>query len=424
MKRHLLLLATALYLLVPDAFAQSKVPSMINYQGNVRNAAGVPIGSGTPVNRAVTFRFYKSPTSVLAADRLWSERQTVTLLDGNFNVLIGNGTPVSGETNAVTPFANVFGQSSAVYLGITVDDGNPGTVDAEISPRQQLVSGAFAFRATVAESVDNQAITTGMLAGSSVTANQLGTAAVTTGKIDNSAVTNDKIQNGTIQEGKLADGSVTSSKILDGTITFLDIAADTIRAGNIAPGAVASSEILDGSIEGIDIGNNTIKMESLLFAVQQALCPPGTIVAYGGQTAPSGWLLCNGQVIYRTTYPALFSAIGTSFGTNASTTFNLPDFRGRFLRGRDGGAGRDPDRTTRTAMATGGAIGDQVGSVQIDAFKSHTHSFTKPYIASRGDDGSTTYSEVANSEKTSTTVATGGNETRPINANVNYIIKY
>lgn len=231
---------------------------MINYQGNVRNAAGVPIGSGTPVNRAVTFRFYKSPTSVLAADRLWSERQTVTILDGNFNVLIGNGTPVSGETNAVTPFANVFGQSSAVYLGITVDDGNSGTVDAEISPRQQLVSGAFAFRATVAESVDNQAITTGMLAGSSVTANQLGTAAVTTAKIDNSAVTNDKIQNGTIQEGKLADGSVTSAKILDGTIVSTDIAADTITAGNIAPGAVASSEILDGSIEDVDIKSSAV----------------------------------------------------------------------------------------------------------------------------------------------------------------------
>ena len=258
MKRRLLLLATALCLLVPDAFAQSKVPSLINYQGNVRNSAGVPIGSGTPVNRTVTFRFYKSPTSVLTADRLWSESQTVTILDGNFNVLIGNGTPVGAEANAVTPFANVFSQSTSVYLGITVDDGNSGTVDAEISPRQQLVSGAFAFRATVAESVDNQAITTGMLAGSSVTTNQLGSAAVTTAKIDNSAVTNDKIQNGTIQEGKLADSSVTSVKILDGTIVSTDIAADTITAGNIAPGAVASSEILDGSIEDVDIKDSAV----------------------------------------------------------------------------------------------------------------------------------------------------------------------
>ena len=258
MKRRLLLLATTLCLLAPDAFAQSKVPSLINYQGNVRTAAGVPIGNGTATNRLVTFRFYKSPTSLLAADRLWSETQTATILDGNFNVLIGGGAAVSGETNAVTPFASVFSQNSSVYLGITVDDGNAGTVDAEISPRQQLVSGAFAFRATVAESVDNLAITTGMLSSNSVTTNQLGAAAVTTAKISNDAVTSVQILNGTIGVDELGTGAVTSDKILDGTVTSADIAADTITAGDIAPGAVASSEILDASIATADIADAAI----------------------------------------------------------------------------------------------------------------------------------------------------------------------
>lgn len=258
MKIRLLLLATSLCLLAPGAFAQTKVPSLINYQGNVRNAAGVAIGAGTAVNRTVTFRFWKSPTSVLAADRLWSESQTATILDGNFNVLIGGGAAVTGETNAVTPFASVFGQSSAVYLGITVDDGNAGTVDAEVSPRQQIVTGAFAFRATVAESVDNLAITTGMLANSSVTTNQLGAAAVTAAKIANDAVTSAQILNGTIGVDELATGAVTSDKILDGTVTSADIAADTITAGDIAPGAVASSEILDASIATADIADAAV----------------------------------------------------------------------------------------------------------------------------------------------------------------------
>ena len=258
MKVRLLLLATSLCLLAPGAFAQSKVPALINYQGNVRNAAGVAIGSGTAVNRTVTFRFWKSATSVLAADRLWSESQTVTILDGNFNVLIGGGAAVTGETNAVTPFASVFGQSSAVYLGITVDDGNAGTVDAEVSPRQQLVTGAFAFRATVAESVDNLAITTGMLATSSVTTNQLGAAAVTAAKIANDAVTSAQILNGTIGVDDLATGAVTSDRILDGTVTSADIAADTITAGDIAPGAVASNEILDATIATADIADAAI----------------------------------------------------------------------------------------------------------------------------------------------------------------------
>jgi hypothetical protein len=258
MKRRLLLLATTLCLLAPDAFAQSKVPSLINYQGNVRTAAGVPIGNGTATNRLVTFRFYKSPTSLLAADRLWSETQTATILDGNFNVLIGGGTAVSGEANAVTPFASVFSQNSSVYLGITVDDGNAGTVDAEISPRQQLVSGAFAFRATLAEGVDNLAITTGMLSSNSVTTNQLGAAAVTTAKIANDAITSVQILNGTIGVDKLGTGAVTSDKILDGTVASADIAADTITAGDIAPGAVASSEILDASIATADIADAAI----------------------------------------------------------------------------------------------------------------------------------------------------------------------
>jgi hypothetical protein len=258
MKRRLLLLATTLGLLAPDAFAQSKVPSLINYQGNVRTAAGVPIGNGTATNRLVTFRFWKSPTSVLAADRLWSETQTATILDGNFNVLIGGGAAVSGETNAVTPFASVFSQNSSVYLGITVDDGNSGTVDAEISPRQQLVTGAFAFRATVAEGVDNLAITTGMLSSNSVTTNQLGAAAVTTAKIANDAITSVQILNGTIGVDKLGTGAVTADKILDATIASADIAADTISAGNIAPGAVASSEILDASIATADIADSAV----------------------------------------------------------------------------------------------------------------------------------------------------------------------
>ena len=258
MKRRLLLLATTLGLLAPDAFAQSKVPSLINYQGNVRTAAGVPIGNGTATNRLVTFRFYKSPTSLLAADRLWSETQTATILDGNFNVLIGGGAAVSGEANAVTPFASVFSQNSSVYLGITVDDGNAGTVDAEISPRQQLVTGAFAFRATVAEGVDNLAITTGMLSSNSVTTNQLGAAAVTTAKIANDAITSVQILNGTIGVDKLGTGAVTADKILDGTIASADIAADTITAGDIAPGAVASSEILDASIATADMADATV----------------------------------------------------------------------------------------------------------------------------------------------------------------------
>lgn len=66
-----------------------------------------------------------------------------------------------------------------------------------------------------------------------------------------------------------------------------------------------------------------------------SVIPAGTIAPFGGGTVPTGWMLCNGSAISRTTYSALFSSIGTSHGQgDGTTTFNLPDYRGQFLRGR------------------------------------------------------------------------------------------
>lgn len=86
--------------------------------------------------------------------------------------------------------------------------------------------------------------------------------------------------------------------------------------------------------------------------------PYGTIVMYGGTTAPSGWLLCFGQAVSRATYTNLFTAISTNFGVgDGSTTFNLPDLRGRVAVGKDDMGGSAAGRVTGAATqgATGGA---------------------------------------------------------------------
>lgn len=71
--------------------------------------------------------------------------------------------------------------------------------------------------------------------------------------------------------------------------------------------------------------------------VSQA-APVGVINPYGGSTAPTGWLLCDGSAVSRTTYAALFAILGTTYGAgNGSTTFNLPDLRGKIPVGRDSG---------------------------------------------------------------------------------------
>ena len=90
-------------------------------------------------------------------------------------------------------------------------------------------------------------------------------------------------------------------------------------------------------------------------------CPPGVILPYGGAVAPDGWLMCDGYAVNRTTYASLFAAIGTAWGNgDNSTTFNLPDMRGRFPRGKDaiplGGGSKstnDPDSATRVALIAG-----------------------------------------------------------------------
>jgi microcystin-dependent protein len=172
-------------------------------------------------------------------------------------------------------------------------------------------------------------------------------------------------------------------------------------------------------------------------AIISGSVPPGVVFAYAGATAPAGYLLCDGTAISRTTYAALFAAISTNHGSgDGSTTFNLPDHRGRFLRGVTGVATTDPDASGRTAMASGGLTGNNVGSVQGHAYQTHTHtsSLTDGATQVRTVNGSGTAAgastgtgnanlTIANASPSGGTSQASSNETRPVNAYVNYIIK-
>ena len=93
--------------------------------------------------------------------------------------------------------------------------------------------------------------------------------------------------------------------------------------------------------------------------------PAGTVVHVAMSSAPTGYLKCNGAAVSRTTYAALFAAIGTTFGTgDGSTTFNLPELRGEFIRGLDDSRGVDAARA--------------LGSAQSSANLSHSHTLTDP----------------------------------------------
>jgi microcystin-dependent protein len=205
-----------------------------------------------------------------------------------------------------------------------------------------------------------------------------------------------------------------------------------------------------------DVNTSRINiMMAMLEEMQRNQVPVGTVVAFSGTQAPEGWLLCDGSAKSREQFARLFDVIGYTHGGSGGS-FNVPDYRGRFLRGVDGGTGRDPDASARTAMSAGGASGNQVGSVQSSAFEKHRHDGSSVGKM----DGNTSHSHGYQSfawtsvqkvnaatfwptpvypsyvdKKTdsvnidhshSLTIRESGtsSETRPSNAYVNYIIKY
>lgn len=133
------------------------------------------------------------------------------------------------------------------------------------------------------------------------------------------------------------------------------------------------------------VNQSTGELSPIAGGTLYADAPVGSIQAYGGATAPWGWLLCQGQAISRTTYAELFNVIGTSFGEgDGSTTFNIPDMResvpkGAGLTGYTVGSHLDTDGLT-------------VGEFIDDRLQDHQHSITlagaSSHIGNSASDGS------------------------------------
>lgn len=170
--------------------------------------------------------------------------------------------------------------------------------------------------------------------------------------------------------------------------------------------------------------------------IELQISPAGTIIAFGGTSAPTGYSECDGGELSRTGEAVLFGAIGTTWGVgNGSTTFNKPDLRGAFLRG----AGSHGTAN----MANGNDFaGPSVGSTENDQMQGHRHG-----LVGRNENGDSnlvnnrTLARLTNSYKDATpntTMNAGsisvptagangtprtGDETRPFNAGVLYCVK-
>jgi microcystin-dependent protein len=232
------------------------------------------------------------------------------------------------------------------------------------------------------------------------------------------------------------------------------LAVAVVAAAAAVFAGVPHTFMTNETLAAADLNNDLSALDQRLAALESAKTPPGTIVAYGGPakapadagapSLPDGWLLCDGSAVSRTTYAALFAAIGINFGGgDGLATFNLPDLRGRFPRGTDHGAGRDTDAANRLVSNPGGHAGDVVGSIEADSFASHGHGVNDPgHVHSLGSqtfgltglgssglyvfgvNGAIPNNPTTNASATGITIgASGGGETRPKNLNVDFIIK-
>lgn len=137
------------------------------------------------------------------------------------------------------------------------------------------------------------------------------------------------------------------------------------------PTTRSNGELIDETAWNTDVVEN-IKH---LYNTMPPAIPSGVTLPYAGAAAPSGWLLCNGQAVNRTTYAALFLIIGTTFGAgDGSTTFNVPDLRGRLPLGKDDMGGSSANRVTNAqADVLGGAAGAETHTLTLMEIPTHNH---------------------------------------------------
>jgi hypothetical protein len=331
-------------------------------------------------------------------------------------------------TSVPTSLLDVEG--NAIITGIVTANTFSGQLSAGISTISNLrVTGITTLGVTTTTSLSAEMIS---IAGASSTiANLTGTVL----NYQNITATNVSVTGISTLTQVIATGIVGTS------VTATNLIATNLRVsgittlgssngiGTVTIGTGITALLVDGNarITGIlSIGQGTITIDgntntiSGVSSVSDATgsylsIPPGTVISVASSIAPAGYLKANGAAISRSTYSTLFAGIGTVHGAgNGTSTFNIPDLRGEFIRGWADGRAVDTGRS--------------FGSSQADDFKSHTHSvsfnFTSVVTQPGGNEtpGGGGRGQYANISATAT--ANGGTETRPRNIALLYCIKY
>jgi microcystin-dependent protein len=213
-----------------------------------------------------------------------------------------------------------------------------------------------------------------------------------------------------VTPAKLSDAADPTATIAFVTADDTDDSTLEVSGGKFR---VKDGGVTDAKLAGtLNLSSKTVTLPATI------ALPAGAVMPFAMNSAPAGWLAANGSNVSRSTYAALFSAVGTTYGAgDGSTTFTLPDLRGYFVRG----SGTNSDGTAAGTF----------GAKQADLLKNHTHdvSDVRPNSSQVGVQGGANFIWQAS---TSTVIRTttgpndslGGTETRPANIALLYCIKF
>lgn len=340
-------------------------PERMTYQGYLTDANGVPLGNTTPKNYDVIFRIYDDQST---GNLLWAEQQTLTVDQGYFSVLLGEGSQVSSEPNPALSTLFADATASHRFVQITVKGIGSGGGDSTILPRLRLLTSPYAFLArhavNAANLVNNTSSQVVTISGVNVGVNQAsptstldvnGTASVS-GKLTINGLEN----NGSSQlHGNVdVDDKITSARSYASTVNFSLDGSAYLTVKNISGGmnpcinwdgndwleyrrAQNEYNFMIASATKLQIKSSGVVVPSPNTISGYGTIPIGGIIMWSGQTAPNGWALCDGQN-----------------GT--------PDLRGRFVLGSGQGAGL----TARTIDQTGG---EETHILSSNEMPSHHH---------------------------------------------------
>ncbi len=438
---------------------------LVNFRVNVQNTAGSP-NVTLSVNGATAKPILKNGSQSLVAGDLKANQIVSLVFDATaqaFQLLAVNqvnslddlsdvviSSPSSGQVvrHNGTNFVNAAiaagditsGQLALARGGTNADLSATGGTSQFL---RQSSAGAAVTVSVLAAADMPSAIDAAKIGGGAVSNTEFGyldgvTSAIQT-QINGKAATAHTHAAADITSGQLAlaqGGTGASLSATGGTSQFLRqssagaaVTVSVLAAADM-PSAIDAVKIGGGAVSNTEFGyldGVTSPIQTQINSLQIAKVPVGMVAPFAGSTAPTGWLMCFGQNVSRSTYSALFTAISTAFGVgDGSTTFGLPDLRGRAVAGKDDMGGTSANRLI--TMVSGGTLGASGGAEQYalgaSEIPSHTHSiglFTTGGGGSQVIQGGWAYNNFA----TISSGSTGGNgahtNTQPTLV-LNYII--